>query len=68
MPDEREVFSGMANDSMTINQIRGGLDDLQRSLTIAHLKEAMPAPTATQNGSTQPVANTGSQPQSDTKK
>jgi hypothetical protein len=59
----------MADDNgVPFNKVQGSLDDLQRSLTVAHTKDAMPTTAPTQSGSTQTGSSSGSQTQSNDKK
>lgn len=46
----------MADDNgVPFNKVQANLDDLQRSLTVAHIKDAMPTTAPTQSGPTQQV-------------
>jgi hypothetical protein len=62
MSDDKKTFSKIAMDSQTVTHIENDLGELQKSWTVAHLKEAMPAatPTATPVASTQSSVGAGS--------
>jgi hypothetical protein len=52
------------NNGAPFNKVQGSLDDLQRSLTVAHIKDAMPKTAPIQSGSTETGSSSGSQTQS----
>jgi hypothetical protein len=70
MTNDKKPFSNMAMDSKTGVHIESGLGELQKSLTIAHLKEAMPTttPIATPVASNQSSPGTSPQGQSNENK